>query len=60
MASEPDGPWITEEAECDWCGKEWVAVHLCAMKLECPLCHQFTPSRFSEECGEWEESQEPG
>lgn len=55
---EPEGPWITEEAECGWCGHEWVAVHPCAMKLECPDCHQLTPSVFSRECGEWESAQE--
>lgn len=49
-----DGPWITEEAVCEWCDKEWVAVHPCAMKLECPNCHQLTPSLFAKECEAWE------
>lgn len=47
MTDEPEGPWVSEESACVFCGHEWVAVHPFASHLECPNCLHFTESTAS-------------
>ena len=37
-------PWVEEEAHCDHCGNEWVAVHPCIEYLQCMICRKLSPS----------------
>lgn len=53
MSPEQDGPWISEESYCEWCDHEWVAVHPCAERLECPRCCMITPSTHSKNHNTW-------
>lgn len=41
-----DGPWITEEMECQFCGHEWVSVHPACERIECAACGRMTKTHF--------------
>ena len=47
------GPWCDDPMECYFCNYEWVSVHPCAEKLECPKCGRMTKSRWAEDRDEW-------
>lgn len=51
-----DEIWAAEEVGCSICGHEWVAVHPCAERLECPNCHSYTKSTTAIQRDEWLES----
>lgn len=48
-----EGPWAVDEMECDFCGKEWISVHPCAERLECPDCGRMTKSQTAVLRDEW-------
>lgn len=54
---DQDGPWVAEEVGCEHCGREWVSVHPCALRLECPSCYRMTRSTWAIQNDQWMKEQ---